>query len=94
MRIVAFMGAKDRPVPAAEPGNVGGETAAAELSARLDGSKVDAVKSLTYRLFVIADRKKWTEEALAFNALIASWSDVQQQAGEMVSRPKQQVDLF
>ena len=74
--------------------SAGGETAAAELSARLDGSKVDAVKSLTYRLFSIADRKKWTEEALAFNALIASWSDVQQQAGEMVSRPKQQVDLF
>lgn len=74
--------------------SVGGETAAAELSARLDGSKVDAVKSLTYRLFVIADRKKWTEEALAFNALIASWSDVQQQAGEMVSRPKQQGELF
>ena len=72
----------------------GGETAAAELSARLDGSKVDAVKSLTYRLFAIADRKNWTEEALAFNALIASWSDVQQQAGEMVSRPKQQGELF
>ena len=72
----------------------GGETAAAEMSARLDGSKVDAVKSLTYRLFAIADRKKWTDEALAFNTLIASWSDVQQQAGEMVSRPKQQVDLF
>ena len=72
----------------------GGETAAAEMSARLDGSKVDAVKSLTYRLFAIADRKKWTEEALAFNALIASWSDVQQQAGEMVSRPKRQVGLF
>ena len=72
----------------------GGETAAAELSARLDGSKVDAVKSLTYRLFTIADRKKWTEEALAYNALIASWSDVQQQAGEMVSRPKRQVGLF
>lgn len=74
--------------------SAGGETAAAGLSTRLDGSKVDSVKSLTYRLFAIADRKKWTEEALAFNALIASWSDVQQQAGEMVSRPKQQVDLF
>jgi putative DNA methylase len=74
--------------------SAGGETAAAELSARLDGSKVDAVKSLTYRLFAIADRKKWTEEALSFNALIASWSDVQQQAGEMVGRPKQQGELF
>ena len=74
--------------------STGGETAAAALSAHLDGAKVDAVKSLTYRLFAIADRKKSTEEALAYNALIASWSDVQQQAGDLARRPKQQGELF
>ena len=72
----------------------GGETAAAALSAHMDGAKVDAVKSLTYRLFAIADRKKTTEEALAYNALIASWSDVQQQAGDLARRPLQQGELF
>ena len=72
----------------------GGEAVAAALSSILDGAKVDAVKSLAYRLFAIADRKKWTEEALAYNALIASWSDVQRQAADIAARPKTQGELF
>ena len=74
--------------------STGGETVAAALSVRMDGAKVDAVKSLTYRLFAIADRKKSTEEALAYNALIASWSDVQQQAGDLARQPRQEFELF
>ena len=72
----------------------GGETVAAALSVRMDGAKIDAVKSLTYRLFAIADRKKSAEEALAYNALIASWSDVQQQSGDLARRPRQEFELF
>ena len=72
----------------------GGEDATAKLATRFDGTMTDSVKSLAYRLFVIADRKKQTEEALAYNALIASWSDVQAQAMELTGRPKSQGELF
>ena len=72
----------------------GGEAATAKLAAGFDGALTDAVKSLAYRLFAIADRKKQTAEALAYHALIASWSDVQTQAVELVNRPKSQGELF
>ena len=72
----------------------GGEAATAKLAAGFDGALTDAVKSLAYRLFAIADRKKQTAEALAYNALIASWSDVQTQAVELTGRIRSQGELF
>jgi len=72
----------------------GGEAATAKLAAGFGGALTDAVKSLAYRLFAIADRKKQTAEALAYNALIASWSDVQAQAMELTSRIRSQGELF
>ena len=72
----------------------GGEAATAKLAAGFDGVLTDAVKSLAYRLYAIADRKKQTAEALAYNALIASWSDVQTQAVELTGRIRSQGELF
>ena len=72
----------------------GGEVTAAKMSSGFDGTLTDAVKSLTYRLYAIADRKKQTEEALAYNALVASWSDVQAQAMELTGSPRTQGELF
>ena len=73
---------------------IGGEVATAKLAAGFDGTMTDAVKSLAYRLFSIADRKKWSDEALAYNALVASWSDVQAQAAELTGRIRSQGELF
>ena len=72
----------------------GGEAATASLAQGFAGDLSDSVKSLAYRLFAIADRKKWTEEALAYNALIASWSDVQLQVLELTGRTRTQSELF
>jgi putative DNA methylase len=41
-------------------------------------------RDLAYRLYTICERRKWSKEALAYNALVLSWSDVTklaQQAG-------------
>jgi putative DNA methylase len=57
----------------------GGESAAAELAARL-GTKSDIARELAYRLYQIAERKKRPSEALAYNALVQSWPEIQRLA--------------
>jgi putative DNA methylase len=37
-------------------------------------------KDLAYRLYLICERKKWAEEALAYNALADSWADISKHA--------------
>ena len=63
-----------------------GESGAAVLLGRL-GSFGEAAHGLAYRLYNTCDRKKWAQEALAYNALIASWPEITKlaagQAGDM-----------
>ena len=61
----------------------GGTKGVAEVLAPLKGVIVEQAKALTYRLYQIADRKGWTEEALAYNALISMWTDVQDVAADI-----------
>ena len=49
-----------------------GEAAAAELLARLGGLG-DTARDLAYRLYHVAERKGWTDEARAYNALVVAW---------------------
>jgi putative DNA methylase len=37
----------------------------------------ETARDLAYRLYIICDRKKWTTEALSYNGLITSWSEIQ-----------------
>lgn len=62
----------------------GGEVAAADLLARC-GPRGEDARDLAYRLFAICEKKGWAQEALAYNALAASWSHVRQAAE---SRPQ------
>jgi putative DNA methylase len=55
------------------------EQAAAELLRRLGGLG-DTVQLLAYRLHLISDRRGWSSEAIAYNALGASWSEIQRLA--------------
>lgn len=55
----------------------GGEEAAARLSNQLGGGRSEEARALAYRLYAICERKGWSQEALAYNMLVASWSDVQ-----------------
>jgi putative DNA methylase len=58
-----------------------GEHAAARLTRRL-GGVADAARDLAYRLYVICERKKRAPEALAYNALVQSWPEIQRLAGD------------
>jgi len=52
-----------------------GAPAAAELLARVGGLG-DAARDLAYRLFQIAESKKWAKEAGPYNALAAEWPEL------------------
>jgi putative DNA methylase len=58
-----------------------GESGAAELIHQL-GAKAEVARDLSYRLYMICERRKWAQEAIAYNALVLSWSDVQRLAQE------------
>jgi len=61
--------------------NENGEQDAGRLARRL-GGLADQARELAYRLYGIADRKGWTEEALGYNALVASWPEIQEAAAQ------------
>jgi len=49
----------------------------AAAQARPDGAvEADLVKELAHLLFRVADKNAWSKDALAFNTLVTSWSDV------------------
>lgn len=47
----------------------------AEVFADISESNVSKIKKLCYQLFSIADKKKWTDEAIVYNSVITSWDD-------------------
>jgi putative DNA methylase len=59
-----------------------GEHAAGHLADRLGGVG-DAARDLAYRLYVLCERKKRPQEALAYNALVQSWPEIQRLAAEI-----------
>lgn len=52
-----------------------GEIGAAKLLAQL-GDKGEICRDLAYRLYVICDRQGWTQEAISYNSLVTSWSEI------------------
>lgn len=52
--------------------NKQGESAAGELLAKMP-DKGEAIRQLAYHLYTLCERKKWAEDARAYNELIASW---------------------
>lgn len=72
----------------------GGVNACAEIVAPMFGSNAENAKSLAYRLFTIADRKGWAQEAYAYNALVIAWPDIQSKAAELQSVKPEQLTLF
>ena len=62
-----------------------GESAAGELITRL-GSIGETARDLAYRLYGICERKKWAEEALAYNALVIAWPELTRLAAQVTER--------
>ncbi|MDX2099492.1 MAG: hypothetical protein SFW36_17065, partial [Leptolyngbyaceae cyanobacterium bins.59] len=70
-----------------------GETGAAHLLSLLNvssGNLGEVARDLAYRLYSICDRKGWTQEAIAYNSLVISWSEIARLALEKpISQPIQ-----
>lgn len=56
--------------------NSHGEMGAAALYNRLPGDIAASARDLAYRLYHICDRKSWAEDALDYNGLVSSWSEI------------------
>jgi putative DNA methylase len=70
-----------------------GEVAAAKLMADL-GARVETVRDLSYRLYAIAERNKWTREALSYNGLVQSWPEIVRLSRETPAAQPTQTDLL
>jgi len=68
-----------------------GEPAAAALVHRL-GGMAETARDLAYRLYSLCERKKWAEEALAYNGLVIAWPELTKLAlaGRSRARDNQQ----
>ena len=53
-----------------------GEAASAAIMAKIPGRYLEPARELAYRLYVVAERKGWTGEALSYNGLIQSWPEI------------------
>lgn len=54
---------------------IDGEEPAGDLLARLGGLG-DTARDLAYRMYHVAERKGWTDDARAYNALVVAWTDL------------------
>jgi putative DNA methylase len=58
-----------------------GEQAASRILSIMR-SRGERIRALAYRLYNLCDRKGWSSEALSFNMLVASWSEIEKLAGK------------
>ena len=72
----------------------GGIEACAKIIAPIFGSIAEKAKDLAYRLYTIAERKGWAQEAYAYNSLVVSWPDIQSRAAQMKAVQAEQISLF
>lgn len=72
----------------------GGIETCAKIVWGIFGSGAEAAKDLAYRLYTIAERKGWTEEGYAYNALVVAWPDIQSRAAAMKAETPEQITLF
>jgi putative DNA methylase len=73
-----------------------GVLGAAKIVADICTSETEQAKALAYRLFQIAERKGWAQEAYAYNSLVIAWPEVQGKAAELQAQMRNatQMTLF
>lgn len=64
-----------------------GETGAAKLVGQL-GSIAELSRDLAYRLYSTCERKKWAQDALAYNSLVIAWPELTKLAHSQRSEAK------
>ena len=65
-----------------------GESGAAALLRKV-GDRGEVAKDLAYRLYTTCERKKWAQEALAYNSLVIAWSQISRLALSDVATDQQ-----
>jgi putative DNA methylase len=71
-----------------------GETGAAELIGQLGGI-AEVARDLAYRLYSTCERKKWAQEALAYNSLVVAWPELTKLArSTRIRQTSTQQELF
>lgn len=73
---------------------MGGVQACAKVVAPIMGSNAEFAKALAYRLYTIAERKGWAQEAHAYNALVVAWPDIQSRAAMLQQFKPEQQTMF
>jgi putative DNA methylase len=68
-----------------------GETGAAALVQNVGGLG-EVAHDLAYRLYGLCERKRWAQEALAYNSLVIAWPEIVRLAGQRSSQVQE--DLF
>ncbi|MDR5690243.1 MAG: DUF1156 domain-containing protein, partial [Armatimonadota bacterium] len=61
-----------------------GDQATADLLRKL-GSRGDLARELAYRLYSVCEKRKWSQEAQAYNALVLGWPELVRLAREAAS---------
>lgn len=74
----------------------GGVVACAKIITDMFGANAEHAKALAYRLFTIAERKGWAQEAYAYNSLVIAWPEIQAKAAELQTQlsSAKQMTLF
>lgn len=72
----------------------GGVLACAQIVVNMLGSNAEHAKDLAYRLYTVAERKGWAQEAYAYNALVIAWPEIQSRAAELQATKPEQMSLF
>ena len=70
-----------------------GESVTATLVKKL-GAIGESARDLSYRLYTVCERRKWSQEAIGYNALVLSWPDLKRLAAEQESAGPVQRELI
>jgi putative DNA methylase len=70
-----------------------GEQVAAALLKQL-GAMAEVARDLSYRLYTVCERRKWSQDAIGYNALVLSWPDLKRLADEQKDLGPAQRDLI
>ena len=63
----------------------GGVVEAARLVLGMGAERAEKARALAYRLYSLAERKRWTEEAHAYNILVTSWPQIRTEAARLAA---------
>ena len=72
----------------------GGIEACAQVVAPMLGSAPERARALAYRLYTIAERKGWAQEAYAYNALVVAWPEINSRAAELQAAQPEQMAMY